>query len=539
MSDLPPYPPIEPATFDLIIIGTGLPESVISAAASAVGKSVLHLDPNPFYGSHFASLTIPDITSFLNSHSTVSSDDHDLTTRPLYSEVEISNSAPELLNKHSRKFYLDLLGPRALFCADLSVDLLLKSGASQYVEFKSIDASFVGDGDGKLWSVPDSRAAIFKDKSLGLMEKNQLMRFFKLVQGHLSESEHEDNNMKISEEDLEIPFVEFLTAMKLPQKIKLMILYAIAMADYDQENTEVSKDVLKTKDGINRLALYNSSVGRFQNSLGALIYPIYGQGELPQAFCRRAAVKGCIYVLRMPVISLLKDEESGSYKGVKLASGQDIFSNKLVLDPSFTVPGTLATPPSEQLPEYLLAYNPTDVNRKVARGICITKCSLKPNISNIMVVYPPKSLFPEQVAAIRVLQLGSNLAVCPSGMFVLYFSALCADADQGKKLLHATLNALEKLLDSENAESSSTIQGKDPEEVKPSILWSALYVQDLVMGQYASISSTIMPDGNLNYTDLLNATEKLFHKIYPNEEFFPETTSPDNSVDDAGLTLET
>ncbi|XP_044464780.1 rab escort protein 1-like isoform X2 [Mangifera indica] len=125
-----------------------------------------------------------------------------------------------------------------------------------------------------------------------------------------------------------------------------------------------------------------------------------------------------------------------------------------------------------------------------------------------MVVYPPKSLFPEQVAAIRVLQLGSNLAFCPLGMFVLYFSALCADADQGKKLLHATLNALEKLLDSENAESSSTIQGKDPEEVKPSILWSALYVQDLVMGQYASISSTIMPDGNLNYTDLLKATEK-------------------------------
>ncbi|XP_031269319.1 rab escort protein 1 isoform X1 [Pistacia vera] len=544
MSDLPPYPPIEPTTFDLIIIGTGLPESVISAAASAVGKSVLHLDPNPFYGSHFASLSIPDITSFLNSHSTVSSDDHDLTTHPLYSEVEISNSAPELLNEHSRKFNLDLSGPRVLFCADQSVDLMLKSGASQYVEFKSIDASFVGDGDGKLWSVPDSRAAIFKDKSLGLMEKNQLMRFFKLVQGHLSENEHEDNSMKISEEDLEIPFVEFLTTMKLPQKIKSfwfcrMILYAIAMADYDQENTEGSKDVLKTKDGINRLALYNSSVGRFQNALGALIYPIYGQGELPQAFCRRAAVKGCIYVLRMPVISLLKDEDSGSYKGVRLASGQDIFSNKLVLDPSFTVPGTLATPPSEQLPECLLAYNPTDVNKKVSRGICITKSSLKPNLPNFMVVYPPKSLFPEQVAAIRVLQLGGSLAVCPSGMFVLYFSALCADADQGKKLLHATLNALQKLLDSENAESSLTIQGRDAEEVKPTILWSALYVQDLVMGQYGSISSTIMPDGNLNYTDLLDTTEKLFHKIYPNEEFFPETTSPENCEDDAGLTLET
>ena len=35
---------------------------------------------------------------------------------------------------------------------------------------------------------------------------------------------------------------------------------------------------------------------RFPNALGAFLYPIYGQGELPQAFCRRAAVKGCIHV---------------------------------------------------------------------------------------------------------------------------------------------------------------------------------------------------------------------------------------------------
>ena len=35
---------------------------------------------------------------------------------------------------------------------------------------------------------------------------------------------------------------------------------------------------------------------RFPNALGAFMYPIYGQGELPQAFCRRAAVKGCIHV---------------------------------------------------------------------------------------------------------------------------------------------------------------------------------------------------------------------------------------------------
>lgn len=41
-----------------------------------------------------------------------------------------------------------------------------------------------------------------------------------------------------------------------------IILYAIAMVDYDQDAGESCKDVLKTRDGIDRLALYHSSVGR-------------------------------------------------------------------------------------------------------------------------------------------------------------------------------------------------------------------------------------------------------------------------------------
>ena len=102
------------------------------------------------------------------------------------------------------------------------MDLVLKSGANQYIEFKGVDASFVYNKDGKLTSVPDSRVAIFKDKSLGLTEKNQLMRFFKLVQQHLDDEggENESGNSRISEQDLESPFVEFLNKMRLPPKIK-------------------------------------------------------------------------------------------------------------------------------------------------------------------------------------------------------------------------------------------------------------------------------------------------------------------------------
>lgn len=41
-----------------------------------------------------------------------------------------------------------------------------------------------------------------------------------------------------------------------------MILYAIAMADYDQEDPVACKKQIKTKDGMESLALYHSSVGR-------------------------------------------------------------------------------------------------------------------------------------------------------------------------------------------------------------------------------------------------------------------------------------
>lgn len=223
------HPTIDPATFDLVVSGTGLPESLLAAAAAAAGKSVLHLDPNPFYGSHFASIPLPSFSSLLSpsysspsphssAASTPSYDAIDLHRRPIYSEIETSGSPPE----PSRSFLVDLAGPRVLYCADAAVDLLLRSGASHHVEFKSVDASLVY-WEGRLSTVPDSRQAIFKDRTLSLAEKSQMMRFLKLVQGHIASDRGgaaDEGLGRISEEDLLIPFVEFLQKQRLPLKIR-------------------------------------------------------------------------------------------------------------------------------------------------------------------------------------------------------------------------------------------------------------------------------------------------------------------------------
>lgn len=62
--------------------------------------------------------------------------------------------------------------------------------------------------------------------------------------------------------------------------------------------------------------------------------------------------------------------------------------------------------------------------------------------------------------------------------FVLYFSALCNDAKEGKNLLRAAINDFLKLPGSEITESGSPVQGENA-EVKPTLLWSALYIQEL------------------------------------------------------------
>ncbi|MFS7953129.1 putative GDP dissociation inhibitor, FAD/NAD(P)-binding domain superfamily [Helianthus anomalus] len=188
MAEAEPYPPIDPTNFDLIVTGTSLPESIITAAASTAGKSMLHLNPNPHYGSHYSSLSLLNLTSFLTfqtlnpqNSDTEDAPDHttafNIITRTVYSDIEIC-LYDDSVTEHSRKFNLDVAGPRVLFCADAAVDLLLKSSANQYVEFNNVDASYVCDGNGELVSVPDLKSAVFKDRALKYSEKNQLNSFF-------------------------------------------------------------------------------------------------------------------------------------------------------------------------------------------------------------------------------------------------------------------------------------------------------------------------------------------------------------------------
>lgn len=58
---------IEPSRFDAIVVGTGLPESILAASIASSGKTVLHLDAYEGYLSPWASLSFSQLGSFASA----------------------------------------------------------------------------------------------------------------------------------------------------------------------------------------------------------------------------------------------------------------------------------------------------------------------------------------------------------------------------------------------------------------------------------------------------------------------------------------
>jgi RAB protein geranylgeranyltransferase component A len=97
-----------PKEFDLIVVGTGFQESVIAAAASRVGKTVLHIDQNEFYGGSWASFNLESFMTHLENNNTVknaSQEWFEFTE----DKPEINGWNKEKIMKEGRRFNIDLV----------------------------------------------------------------------------------------------------------------------------------------------------------------------------------------------------------------------------------------------------------------------------------------------------------------------------------------------------------------------------------------------------------------------------------------------
>ncbi|KAK8529780.1 hypothetical protein V6N12_060550 [Hibiscus sabdariffa] len=324
--------------YDVIVLGTGLKECILSGVLSVDGLKVLHMDRNDYYGGESTSL---NLVQFMMANGTL-------------------------------------------------VRILIHTKVTKYLNFKAVDGSYVYNKK-KIYKVPATDVEALKSPLMGLFEKRRARKFFIYVQDY-------DENDPKSHEKMDLNKV---TARELISKYGLeddtidFIGHALALHKDDGYLDQPALNFVK------RMKLYAESLARFQGG-SPYIYPLYGLGELPQAFARLSAVYGGTYMLNKPECKVEFDAD-GKAIGVT-SEGETAKCKKVVCDPSYL---------SDRVKKV----------GKVARAICIMSHPIPDTNEShsAQVILPQKQLGRKSDMYLFCCSYAHNVA--PKGKYIAFVSA--------------------------------------------------------------------------------------------------------------------
>lgn len=610
-----------PTEFDVVIIGTGLPESILAAACSRSGQRVLHVDSRSYYGGNWASFTFSGLLSWLEEHEqdgeagdrspaawqtlirdteeAIALHGQDDTIRHVevfrYAREEAGGGAeergalqknpsseasgtlaqppdpacpseetppdttspetpaqdtpqpggdvpPEVTGgeetqvteedggdqtcvhgasdgasdenkptaedspdppkrtgitysqivREGRRFNIDLVS-KLLYAQGSLIDLLIKSNVSRYAEFKNV-TRVLAFREGRVEQVPCSRADVFNSKELSMVEKRMLMKFLTFC----LDSEQHPGALG----DRDAPFSEFLKTQKLTPSLQHFILHSIAMAGPS----------CPAADGLRATRRFLQCLGRYGNT--PFLFPLYGQGEIPQCFCRMCAVFGGVYCLRHRVQCLVVDRESGRCEAVIDHLGQRISAKHVVVEDS-----------------YLSAETCSGVRYPhISRAVLITDRSVLPADSDQQIsilTVPPSG---PGAPAVRVAELCSSTMTCMKDTYLVHLT--CPST-------HTAREDLEPVVRELFAPCTEADTDTDPGELgKPRLLW-ALYFNmrdssGVSRASYRGLPANVHvcsgPDCGLGNEHAVRQAEALFQQICPGEDFCPPPPNPEDII---------
>ncbi|XP_052026883.1 rab proteins geranylgeranyltransferase component A 1 [Apodemus sylvaticus] len=607
-----------PSDFDVIVIGTGLPESIIAAACSRSGQRVLHVDSKSYYGGNWASFSFSGLLSWLKEYQetnvttdvvtensmwqeqileneeaiVLSSKDQTIqhvevfcyASQDLHKDVEEAGalqknhasvtsahsteaaepaclptaeeslsmgsceifaeqsqcggpgSSPEVndaeageketqsdakssieessenlpkvqdnsetpkknritysqIIKEGRRFNIDLVS-KLLYSRGLLIDLLIKSNVSRYAEFKNI-TRILAFREGTVEQVPCSRADVFNSKQLTMVEKRMLMKFLTFCM------EYEDHPDEYKEYE-ETTFSEYLKTQKLTPNLQYFVLHSIAMT---------SETTSYTVEGLKATKKFLQCLGRYGNT--PFLFPLYGQGELPQCFCRMCAVFGGIYCLRHSVQCLVVDKESRKCKAMIDQFGQRIISKHFIIEDSYLSENTCSR----------VQY------RQISRAVLITDGSVLKTDSDQQISILTVPAEEPGSFAVRVIELCSSTMTCMKGTYLVHLT--CMSSKTAREDLERVVQKL--------FTPYTEIEAENEQVEKPRILW-ALYFNmrdssDISRDCYNDLPPNVYvcsgPDCGLGNDNAVKQAETLFQQICPNEDFCPAPPNPEDII---------
>ena len=256
--------------YDVIVLGTGLKECVLSGLLAVKGKKVLHLDRNGYYGGETASLNLTN----------------------LWKQFRPGQDPPKSYG-HNRDWNVDLI-PKFIMADGKLVKMLLHTKVTRYLEWKCVDASYVVQHQKAGWlssekmavcKVPADDMEALKSSLMGLFEKKRVVNLYKFINSVDVNNPKTWNNLDIKK----LPMKEVFKHYGIEDSTIDFLGHAVALHYQDTYLLEPAIDTIM------KMQLYLQSNGRYGQS--PFLYPIYGLGGLPEAFSRLCAIHGGVYML--------------------------------------------------------------------------------------------------------------------------------------------------------------------------------------------------------------------------------------------------
>jgi len=375
--------------YDVIVLGTGLTECVLSGLLSVEGKKVLHMDRNDYYGAESASLNLTQ----------------------LYRKFRGADAPAEL--GRDRDYAIDLI-PKFIIASGEFTKILVHTDVTRYLEFKQIAGSFVYR-DGKISKVPSTEMEAVKSPLMGLFEKRRAKKFFEFVQGWKEEDPATHQGVNLDTDSMKTIYEKF----GLEPGTQDFIGHAMALYLDDDYITKPARPTIE------RIVLYSSSMARYGKS--PYIYPLYGLGELPQSFARLSAIYGGTYMLDKQVDEVVTDPATGKFVGVR--SGNETVKAKQVIgDPS-----------------YFLHEGEGKVrvleSHKVVRAICLLKHPIPgtDDSDSVQIIIPQNQV--NRRNDIYIAMVSSTHNVCAKDVYVAIVSTI-AETDRPEQEIQPGLALL-------------------------------------------------------------------------------------------------
>ncbi|KAK0223452.1 GDP dissociation inhibitor [Armillaria fumosa] len=384
--------------FDIIILGTGLVESITAAALSKAGFKVAHVDNNPFYGADEASLSLDEFIEWTDK-------DHE-------SFSAFSGTHTKL--PHARQYSISL-SPAVIPSVGPLISALVASGVSRYGGFQLVERVGIHDiSSGAVKGVPGSKEDVFKNKEISLVDKRRLMRFIMFASGEFEGKPELEGREKMA-------FGEFLkTVFTLNDETRAAIVYALAFCFTAQDPALLT---------LHRIRHYLRSTGRYGSS-PFLVGHYGGSGEIAQGFCRTAAVAGGVYILGRKVSSITY---SDSQYTVTLDDFPEPLTCCVVVSSATHLPSspalhqkrvTISSP--ALVPGYCMVRCVAIIDQPLSFGTKVPSTdedtdAREPLLDTGILVFPPNSLTSSSTAAIAFV-VGEGTQSTPKDRWILYLS---------------------------------------------------------------------------------------------------------------------